>query len=160
MSSLLDRVLLPVANPSDAAATAAAAADHLTGDVVALNVIEKAGGAPDKAGVSQRKLTAEAAFDVLRKRLDADVETEIRYGTDIAETIIAAAADHDVTAIVFTPRQDSRWRRLLTGDVALSLVTTTDRPVVTLPVPDPADVPAVDEPSGEDETQPPASGEE
>ena len=132
MTDVFDRVLLPVAGDEDAAATARAADSYLDGEIIAINVVEKAGGAPDKASVEQREAEAEKAFDVLRDAL-GDVETEIRYGTDVADTIFAAADDHDVTSIVVTPRGGSRLVRLLTGDVALSLVSESDRPVVVLP---------------------------
>ena len=135
MTELFDRVVLPVASPDDARATCHAARDYLTGSVVAVHVVEKAGGAPDKAGVEQREEYAEEIFDALRECLDGDydVQTEIRYGTDVAETIFNAATEHDASAIVITPRGGSRWVRLLTGDVALDIVTETDRPVVVLP---------------------------
>jgi len=132
MTELLNRVLLPVAQEEDAATTAAAVEPYLDGEIIAVNVVEKAGGAPDKASVEQRELEAEAAFDALRDRL-GDIETEIRYGTDVADTIFAAAADHDVSSIVITPRGGNRLVQLLTGDVALTLVTESDRPVVVLP---------------------------
>jgi nucleotide-binding universal stress UspA family protein len=135
MTELFHRVVLPVASPDDARATCHAARDYLTGSVVAVHVVEKAGGAPDKAGVEQREEYAEEIFDALRECLggDYDVQTEIRYGTDVAETIFNAATEHDASAIVITPRGGSRWVRLLTGDVALDIVTETDRPVVVLP---------------------------
>ncbi|WP_340101117.1 universal stress protein [Salinibaculum salinum] len=135
MTDLFDRVVLPVASPEDARATSRAARDYLTGSVVAVHVVEKAGGAPDKAGVEQREEYAEEIFDALEESLgeDRDVDTEIRYGTDVAETIFDAANDHNASAIVITPRGGSRWVRLLTGDVALDIVTQTDRPVVVLP---------------------------
>jgi len=134
MTDLLARVVVPVADEDDAAATCRALAGYLDADsrVVAVHVIEKAGGAPDKASVEQRELEAEDVFAVVRDRLP-DAEAEIRYGTDVADTIFAAAADHDATSIAFTPRGGSRWVRLLTGDVALNLVTETDRPVIVLP---------------------------
>jgi len=134
MTDVFERVLLPVAGDEDAAATARAAAPHLDGEIVAVHVVEKAGGAMDKAGVEQREEAAEEAFDVLRETF-GDVETEVRYGTDVADTIFAAADDNDVTSIVVTPRGGSRFVRLLTGDVALELVTESDRPVVVLPDP-------------------------
>jgi len=131
---LLDRIIVPVANPDDAAATARAVRSYLDGtdDIVAVHVIEKAGGAPDKASVEQREQEATKIFAALRGHLPT-AESEIRYGTDVAETIFEAASDNDATAIVFTPRGGSRWMRLLTGDVSLSLITETDRPVIVLP---------------------------
>jgi len=139
MTDLFGRVLLPVASPEDARATCRALGRHLddasTGDIVAVHVIEKAGGTPDKAGVEQRKEYAEETFAVLRDCLgeDRSIGTEITYGTDVTEAIFEAAAGHDATAIVVTPRGGSRWIRLLTGDVALDIVMETDRPVVVLP---------------------------
>lgn len=76
----------------------------------------------------------ERAFDAIRDVL-GPVETDLRYGVDVVETILEAGRDHDASAIVFTPRSGGRLVRLLTGDVALSLVTESDRPVVALPDP-------------------------
>ncbi|QPV63239.1 universal stress protein [Halosimplex litoreum] len=134
MSDLLNRVVLPVASDDDAEATARALDGHEFGSMLAVHVVEKAGGAPDKAGVEQREAAAEEAFAILESHLgDADLDTEIRYDTDVADAIFAAADEFDASAIVITPRGGSRWIQLLTGDVALSLVTETDRPVVVLP---------------------------
>ncbi|MFC6733378.1 MULTISPECIES: universal stress protein [unclassified Haladaptatus] len=134
--SIFECVVVPVADEDDARTTCLALAPYLDAEsrVVALHVIEKAGGAPDKASVEQRQEGATKIFDVVQDTLaDATVETDLRYGTDIADTIFAAAADVDASSIAFSPRGGSRWVRLLTGDVALSLVTETDRPVVVLP---------------------------
>ncbi|MFC7135088.1 MULTISPECIES: universal stress protein [Salinibaculum] len=150
MADIFERVLLPVATVEDAVATCRAARQYLTGSVVAVHVIEKAGGAPDKASVEQREERAEEIFAAVHDALDddRDVETDLRYGTDVSETIFAAASDHDATAIIITPRGGSRWVRLLTGDVALDLVTETDRPVVVLP-----DVPEEPETDGDAATE-------
>ena len=141
MAEIFDRVVIPVASVEDAVATCRAARPYLTGSVVAVHVIEKAGGAPDKASVEQREEVAEEIFEAVHDALDDErtVETDLRYGTDVSETIFAAAKDHDASAIVITPRGGSRWVRLLTGDVALDIVTETDRPVVVLPDVDTAD---------------------
>jgi nucleotide-binding universal stress UspA family protein len=136
---LFRRVIVPVASKDDAAATTAALApyaDTVSGTIVVVYVVEKSGGAVDKASVEQRVLYADEIFDVVADGLadvDADLQTEYLYGTDVAETIIAAAHDRDASAIVFTPRKGGRWLRLLTGDVATSLVTESDVPVVVLP---------------------------
>jgi len=103
---------------------------------VVVHVIEKAGGAPDKASVEQRAEAAEADFAAIRdcaSEYDLDVETEIRYGTDVVDTIIDAAADLDASAIVFHPRGGSWLLDILTGDVRDKLVNESDRPVVVLP---------------------------
>ena len=134
---LLARPLLAVANAPDARASARALAPYVDDPqrVVAVTVVEKAGGAPDKAPMEEVEAEAERAFDAIRDVL-GPVETDLRYGVDVVETIIEAGREHDASAIVFTPRSGGRLVRLLTGDVALSLVTESDRPVVALPDPD------------------------
>lgn len=137
--SLVSRPIVPVANREDAEATASALMRYLDGDsetVIAVHVIEKAGGAPDKASVEQREIEAEAIFDVVIDTLtgvNLDVQTEILYGTDIGTTIIDAAHDLHGSAIVFTPRGGSRWMKLLTGDVTTTLVNRSDLPIIVLP---------------------------
>jgi nucleotide-binding universal stress UspA family protein len=135
MTDLFDRVLLPMADPADARATCDALAPHEVGHVVAVYVVEKAGGAMDKASVEQREGYADEIFAVVEERLadSVSLETRVAYGTDVTATIFDVADDVDATAVVIRPREGSRWIRLLTGDVALSLVTETDRPVVVLP---------------------------
>lgn len=137
--SLFERVVVPVANLEDAESTTDALVPYVEGTdctVIAVHVIEKAGGAPDKASVEQREQRAEEIFDIVTEGLrdtEVSLETDLRYGTDIAETVIEAAHDSDASAIVFTPRGGSRWRKLLTGDVAHKLVENSDIPVLVLP---------------------------
>jgi nucleotide-binding universal stress UspA family protein len=135
MTDLLARVVVPVVNAEDADATCRALDRYGPGAVVAVHVVEKAGGAPDKASVEQREEVAAEAFAVVHETFP-DAETDVQYSTDIPDAVFAAAADHDATAIAFVPREGGRWIRLLTGDVALSLVTETDRPVIALPDPE------------------------
>ena len=137
---LLSRVLVPVANESDAAATASAVVSRVAaagGRVTAIVVVEKAGGAPDKASVEQRELAAEDALDLFTERAaeaGVPVETEVVYGTDVTDAILDAAADADATAIAFTPREGGGLLvDLLSGDVARKLVERSDRPVVVFP---------------------------
>lgn len=129
--------VVPIASEDDARATCRAARPYLGGGrVVVLHVIEKAGGAPDKASVEQREEVADEIFAAARECLadaDVDVETRVAFGTDVADTIREVAADEGASSIVFTPRRDSRWLKLLSGDVANSLVNEADRPVVVLP---------------------------
>jgi nucleotide-binding universal stress UspA family protein len=137
--AILSRPLVPIASEDDAVETCRAAFPHIAaagGRPVVVHVIEKAGGAPDKASVEQRETAAESAFDAVRDcaaAYDLEVETEIHYGTDVAEAVLAAAADADASAVVFHPRGGSWLLDLLTGDVRDELLRRSDRPVVVLP---------------------------
>jgi len=134
-----DRVIVPVANRDDAAATTTALIPHVKGTdctVIAVHVIEKAGGAPDKASVEQRKQNAEEIFAIVTEGFsDSEIpfKTQLLYGTDVATSVIEEAHDSNASAIVFTPRGGSRWRKLLTGDVTHKLVGNSDVPILVLP---------------------------
>lgn len=137
--TLLTRVVLPVASIEDAETTCESVLPRLRdrgSDVLAVHVIEKAGGAPDKASVEQRENRARDIFAVVEEALaesGIELETKILYGTDVAGTILGAADEFDASAIVFTPRGSSRWLKLLTGDTASGLMDSSDRPVIVLP---------------------------
>ncbi|WP_231185199.1 universal stress protein [Haladaptatus sp. DYF46] len=139
MTGLFERIVLPVASEEDAETTCDVALDRVAdadGRVVAVHVVEKGGGVPDKASVEQREERAADIFSVVTDRCDAagiPVETKLTYGTNVAEAIFDAADDVDATAIVFSPRSGSRWIQLLTGDVAHTLVTEANRPIIVLP---------------------------
>jgi nucleotide-binding universal stress UspA family protein len=134
----LSRVVVPVANCDDAAATATSLRSYLATDstVIAVHVIQKAGGAPDKSSVEQREQRAAEIFSIITEAFDDSgvvIETDLRYGTDIASSIVGTAHDRGASAIVFTPRGGSRWRKLLTGDVTHNLVLSSDVPILVLP---------------------------
>lgn len=143
--SFFQRVVVPVASCEDAATTTSALVsqvDAVDGTVIAVHVIEKAGGALDKASVEQREQDTAAMFDIVKNELAATevtLETRVLYGTDVAATIINAAHEVNATAIMFTPRDGSRWIKLLTGDVTHDLVEGSDIPIVVLPEKDPAE---------------------
>ncbi|SEQ06463.1 universal stress protein [Natrinema salaciae] len=131
-------VLVPVADPDDGERTAAALAPYLSpsSTVLVVNVIEKAGGAPDKASVEQREEYAREIFERARGPLAeraGSVETAVLFGTDVVETIFEAAVDRNADAVVFEPREGRRFVELLTGDVARRLVKEARVPVVALP---------------------------
>ncbi|MDG5775709.1 universal stress protein [Haloarculaceae archaeon H-GB2-1] len=152
MAELLDNVVLPVASRDDAAETVAAIRPYLDGaEVTVVHVIEKAGGAPDKASVEQREEEADHIFDIVEDGLaDATVERDLRYSTDTVDAIFDAAEDADASAIVVSTRGGNRLLQLLTGDVALKLVTENDRPVVVLPHDDDSTEPTPDTEDGSD----------
>ncbi|MFQ3293806.1 MAG: nucleotide-binding universal stress UspA family protein [Halobacteriales archaeon] len=137
--SIFGRVVVPVANEGDARSTATALRPYVEsagGTAVAVHVVEKAGGAPDKASVEQREWNTVEMFEAFHRAFtesDCEVDTEILFGTDVAETVIEYAHEARATAVVYTPRGGGRWAKLLSGDVTEHLLTETDLPVVVLP---------------------------
>ncbi|ADJ15557.1 universal stress protein [Halalkalicoccus jeotgali] len=134
----VESVLLPLANEDDARQTATALRRYLpSGTTVhALHVIEHTEGGIDPASPSQLEAEAQETFSTLREHLEGtsyDLHQEVRYGTDLVETVFEAAEDLDVTYIVFQPRPSNRLVDLLSGDTARKLITETTRPVLVLP---------------------------
>ncbi|KTG28016.1 universal stress protein [Haloferax profundi] len=136
---LFSRPLLPLANEDDAEVTCGVAFPRIAandGTAFVVHVIEKAGGAPDKAGVEQREEVADEVFDVAHRAADdvgVDIDTELRFDTNVGDAILDAARDVDASAIVFTPRGGRSWWDLFSGDVRDRLIRKSDRPVVVLP---------------------------
>ncbi|WP_410766822.1 universal stress protein [Haloferax sp. DFSO60] len=136
---LFERPLLPLANEADATATCRAAFPRIVaqeGQATVVHVIEKAGGAPDKAGVEQREELANDVFDIVGRiadEFDLDVDTELRFATDVSEAIMGVADEIDATAIVFSPREGRGWWDLFSGETRKHLVRNDEWPVVILP---------------------------
>lgn len=135
---IFETVFVPIANPSDAEETARAVHHyaHEDSEIIVTHVVEKAGGAPDKASVEQRERYAEEAYETFTEVFPdgwGDVRFVTLYGRDVAETILDGANEAGATLIAFTPRGGSRWMRLVTGDIARNLITNSDIPVISLP---------------------------
>lgn len=135
---IFQTVYVPIANPEDAEATARAIHHYADEDseVIVAHVVEKGGGAPDKASVEQREQYAEEAYETFQAVLPdgwGTVRFETLYGRDVAETIVDGATDAGATVIAFTPRGGSRWVRLVTGDIARDLIEGSEIPVISLP---------------------------
>lgn len=138
-NGLLSAVAVPLATVADAETTGRALAGVLPAGatVTAIHVIETTGGAPDKASPEARRAEAKEIFDTFEAELAVDgIREETVYSTDVVDGILEAAADADATAIAFVPRGGSRLVQFLAGDVALDLLESADRPVVSLPVPE------------------------
>lgn len=136
-----ERLLLPVATETSAEDTCTAVRPYVDprhSELVAVHVIEKTEGFPDKLPPSAARERAEVICRIVHGHFaDADyqVATEVRYGPNVVEEIIDTAEAIDATAIGFTPRQGRRWMRLLAGDVGYRLVTSSHRPVMVFPRP-------------------------
>lgn len=134
---LFDHVVIPVASEDDAVATCASLDPYLDDieRVTAVHVIEKAGGAPDKAPLEKRREDAAEFLAVVDTRIGQSVAVDTRtvYGTDVVERLFEAADEASASALAFRARGGSRVVRLLTGDTASRLVTDPPIPVVSLP---------------------------
>jgi nucleotide-binding universal stress UspA family protein len=136
-SSLFQRVLLPVASEDDVRTTCSVVRPYLQradGVAIGVHVIEHKEGSVRAAPIDARVEDSEHILELVRDDLgDRVAETRTAHGPDITAAIFETATDTDASAIVFTPRGGSRWVRLLTGDVADSLVTNAELPVIVLP---------------------------
>jgi nucleotide-binding universal stress UspA family protein len=134
---VFDHVVIPVASEEDAIETCAALQPYLNEieRVTAVHVIEKAGGAPDKAPLAKRREDAAEFLAVVDARLGESVPVDTRtvYGTDIVERLFETVNEVGGSALVFRARGGGRIVRLLTGDTATRLVTDPPIPVVSLP---------------------------
>lgn len=137
MTELLAEVLVPVASEDVAEQTAVMAREYLRegSDVRVLHVVQDEDAFAESTD-EEWEAFAEEAFDAFREAFGREVTTELRHGTDIAETIVETADDTGASAILFVPRGGSRWRQLMSGDVSRELVSESTVPVVALPRPD------------------------
>ncbi len=131
-SDILSHILVPVANKEDALGTAEALDSYSPGQVTTLFVVEKGEGVPDKTPVEQSEEMAERAFAAVRT-VFPDAKTKTVYSRSIVDAIFQSADEVDASAIVFRSRGGNRLLQLLSGDLALKLVTQADRPVIALP---------------------------
>ncbi|MFP8952715.1 universal stress protein [Natrialbaceae archaeon A-arb3/5] len=137
-SHLLRRMIVPLATEDDARRTCEALKRHLDEEahIYVVHVIEKGGGAPDKAPIGARQRQATEIFELAETMLEPagyKLETEVRYGTDVVDEIVAAVDEHRGTAIAFVPRDGGRITRYLTGNKTRRLVATDRVPVIALP---------------------------
>jgi nucleotide-binding universal stress UspA family protein len=135
---IFETVFVPIANPKDAEETARAIHrySHNDSEIIVAHAIEKGEGVPDKASVEQREQYAEKAYNTFLEVFPdgwGTVRFVTLYGRNVAETIVEGAVDAEATVIAFTPRGGSRWKRLVTGDIARHLLENTEVPVISLP---------------------------
>jgi nucleotide-binding universal stress UspA family protein len=139
--TLFEHLLVPIADEEDAVATADALRPYLSDvdRITALHVIQKGGGAVDKAPIGKRREDAKLFLSTVESRLDGEdvaVDLRVAFGTSVAETIRETATDVGATAVAFRPRGGNRFFQWLSGDTAARLVSDPDVSVVSLAAPE------------------------
>ncbi|EMA01847.1 Nucleotide-binding universal stress protein, UspA family [Haloarcula vallismortis] len=131
-TDILEHVLLPVANESDALRTATGLEPYGPERVTALHVVEKGEGVPDKTPVEQSEELAEESYAAVRTVFpDADGHTA--YARNVVEAIFEAADEVGASAIAYRSRGGGRIMQFLSGDLSLKLITNAAIPVIALP---------------------------
>lgn len=133
-------ILIPVATEEDARATCSALEPYLdeTERVTAVHVIEKAGGAPDKAPLEKRREDASDFLAIIDSALSRTVTTETKtvFATDVVPALFSEATDAGADAVVFRARGGGRLAKILAGNITTKLVTDPAVPVISLPDPE------------------------
>ncbi len=129
---LLDHVLVPIANETDARETAAALKQLRPAHVTALYIVEKADGSIDPVPQQYLKEDGENALRAFDE-LFPDADHELTYADDLVDRIYSVATEIDATAIAYRSRGGSRFIRLISGDHAHKLTHNPQIPVISLP---------------------------
>jgi nucleotide-binding universal stress UspA family protein len=135
-ASLLERVLVPVANEEDTEATCAAIEPYLgeIGEIVLVHVVEQTPGYMDHGSPEALAEDAQRFLAMARRELSEDtvVRAEVRYGDDVAAEIADEADEVEATAIVFHPRDKGLLAQLVDGDHEGQLIRAGPVPVIAL----------------------------
>lgn len=128
-------LLVPVASVEDAKRTCEELDQYLDAGIESItivHVIEQANGYMDPASPEALEREAAELFAYVEDYFSdgPEIRRELRYGTDAVDEIVATAEEIDVSAIGFSPRQQNRLQRLLTGNPSYRLITESHHPVV------------------------------
>jgi len=133
---LFERILVPIANPDDAEATARAVRPHLDSDTTLIVTHVTQGAAAEtkiKTGRDQfAGATYEKFVDILY-RDDLQFEWATLEGREVAEALTDAIDMMEATLVAFTPRDMDTWERTIAGDPGGKLIRETDVPAMVFP---------------------------
>lgn len=134
--ALFERILVPLADPEDAAQTARSLRPHLEAgtSLVITHVVE--GQGPDVEIARGRDRFAEETYETfigVLDREDVQLEWVTLYGREVAETVIDGSSAVEATLIAFVPRGLTRWARTVSGDPASRMIQHAHVPVMVFP---------------------------
>ena len=124
--TLFERLLLPLADVSDARTTCRAIEPYLS-ETTTLGVVH----------VTPDETASEEIFETVREAFpDHTIETDSRRGEDVTAEVASAVESFDATAIGLVPRPKNIILSLLSRSATTRLIAGTDVPVVVFPEPD------------------------
>lgn len=134
--ALFERILVPIASPDDAEATARALRPHLDSDTTLIVTHVTQGTTAEttiKTGRDQFVgATYERFVDILY-RDDIEFEWATLEGREVAEALVDAVGMTEATLVAFTPRDLATWERTIAGDPGGRLIREADVPVMVFP---------------------------
>jgi nucleotide-binding universal stress UspA family protein len=133
---LFERILIPIAGPDDAEATARAVRPHLDPGTT-LIVTHVTPGEGDETTIKTGRdefagATYDTFFDILY-RDDLSFEWVTLEAREVAAALVDAIGMTDATLVAFTPRDIDDWKRTITGDPGGHLIRAADVPVMVFP---------------------------
>lgn len=134
-------VVLPIASLTDAEVTCQTVLPYLPDGsrVVVVHVIRRHDhrtGQRDRALAESRETRARHVLTRAVERLEAasvPTDTRLVHAVDVVAAIDEVATAEAADAVVFTPRESSRWLKLLSGDLTDGLIRRSNRPVIVVP---------------------------
>ncbi|OIB56475.1 universal stress protein [Natrialba sp. SSL1] len=134
-NSLIEQLVVPIANERDARATCDAlesVVDDGVETITVVHVLEQTTGYPDKAPFEARATAAESIFEIVETWFQngPEIRRELRYGADVVDEIIATAEAVDASSIGFAHQPESRLKRLLSNTESYRLITESEQPVL------------------------------
>ncbi|MFC5279410.1 universal stress protein [Halorubrum rubrum] len=133
---LFERILIPIASPDDAEATARAVRPHLDSDTTIIVTHVTQGTAAEttiKTGRDQFAGATYERFADILYRDDLQFEWATLEGREVAEALTDAIDMVDATLVAFTPRDMDTWERTIAGDPGGKLIREADVPVMVFP---------------------------
>lgn len=133
---LFERILVPIASPDDAEATARALRPHLDVDTTLIVTHITEGTAAEttiKTGRDQfTGATYEKFVDILY-RDDLQFEWATLEAREVSEALTDAIDMTEATLVAFTPRDIDTWERTIAGDPGGKLIREAAVPVMVFP---------------------------
>ena len=135
-NDIFERILVPIAGPDDAEATARALRPHLDPNTTLIVTHVTEGETAETSVKTGRDQFAGATYETFSDilyRNDLQFEWATLEAREVAEAITDAVEMTEATLVAFTPRDIDTWSRTISGDPGGQLIRESDVPVMVFP---------------------------